>query len=98
MTLQVVFRHAAKDEFENAAIWHEERQTGLGGQFTSEVKNAVERASTDPEKFPVKYGAIRSVPVRRFPYSVFYIHEPLRIVVLAVFHTRRNPSIWQSRA
>jgi toxin ParE1/3/4 len=98
MTLRVVFRRAAKEEFDNAAIWYEERQTGLGGQFTSEVKNAVELASTDPEGFPVKHGTIRCVQVRRFPCSVFYLHEPLRIVVLAVFHARRNPSIWQSRA
>ena len=98
MTLRVVFRRAAKEEFDNAAIWYEERQTGLGGQFTSEVKNAVELASIDPERFPAKYRAIRCVQVCRFPYSVFYLHESLQIVVLAVFHARRNPSIWRSRA
>ena len=98
MTLRVVFRRAAKYEFENAAIWYDERQSDLGSQFTSEVKNAVELASNDPEKYAVKHGAIRCVQVRRFPYSVYYIHERHRIVVLAVFHARRNPSIWQSRA
>jgi len=98
MTLPVVFRHAAKDEFDNAAIWYEERQIALGGQFTSEVKSAIELAATDPERFPIKYGTIRCVQVRRFPYSVFYLHEPHRIVVLAVFHARRDPSIWQLRA
>jgi plasmid stabilization system protein ParE len=36
--------------------------------------------------------------VRRFPYSVFYRVEADRIVVLAVFHGRRNPRIWQARA
>lgn len=98
MTLRVVFRRAAKAEFDDAALWYEERQTGLGGQFVSEIKYAVELASREPEKFPVKYGAIRCVQVRRFPYSIFYLHEPLRIAVLAVFHARRNPSVWQSRA
>ena len=98
MTLPVVFRRAAKDEFDSAAIWYDERQAGLGTQFVFEVKNAIGSASDDPEKFPAKHGAVRCVQVRRFPYSVFYLHEERRIVVLAVFHARRNPAIWQSRA
>jgi hypothetical protein len=38
------------------------------------------------------------VRVRRFPYSVFFLPEPLRLVVFAVFHARRNPLVWQRRA
>lgn len=98
MTLRVAFRRAARDEFDTAALWYEERQTGLGAQFTSEIRNAVELASNDPERFPIKYGAIRCVHVRRFPYSVYFLRESRRIVVLAVFHARRNPAIWQARA
>jgi plasmid stabilization system protein ParE len=30
-------------------------------------------------------------------YSVFFIPEASRIVVLAVFHVRRDPLKWQSR-
>jgi hypothetical protein len=47
---------------------------------------------------PIKHADIRRVPVRRFPYCVFYRVEPDRIVVLAIFHGRRNPRIWQARA
>jgi plasmid stabilization system protein ParE len=36
--------------------------------------------------------------VRRFPYSVFYSVESEQIVVLAVFHARRDPAIWKGRA
>jgi hypothetical protein len=37
MTLKVVFRRAARAEFDGAALWYEERQSGLGMQFTSEA-------------------------------------------------------------
>lgn len=37
MTLAVVFRHAARHEFDEAALWYEERRPGLGVQFTSEI-------------------------------------------------------------
>jgi plasmid stabilization system protein ParE len=35
--------------------------------------------------------------VRRFPYSVYYVVEPSQIVVLAIFHGRRDPKQWRSR-
>ena len=98
MTLRVVFRRAARAEFEAAAMWYEERQIGLGAAFTSEIKRAVELASNYPDRFPVKYGAIRCVQARRFPYSVYFLPEAHRIVVLAIFHARRDPHVWQTRA
>ncbi len=36
--------------------------------------------------------------VRRFPYSVYYRTEATRIVVLAVFHGKRDPRVWQARS
>ena len=98
MTLRVVFRRVARAEFDAEALWYEERQIGLGTAFTSEIKRAVELASDQPEKFPVKYGVIRCVQARRFPYSVYFLPETHRIVVLAVFHARRDPRVWQKRA
>jgi plasmid stabilization system protein ParE len=98
MTLKVVFRRAARAEFDGAALWYEERQPGLGMQFTSEIDRAVNLAADYPERFPVKHRDICCVQARRFPYSVFYRVEARRIVVLAVFHVRRDPAIWQTRA
>jgi plasmid stabilization system protein ParE len=97
MTLKVVFRPAARAEFDGAALWYEDRKPGLGAQFVSEIERAVELASSHPERFPVKHGEIRCVQARRFPYSVFYRAEEDRIVVLAVFHARRDPAIWRAR-
>ena len=97
MTLRVVFRRAARAEFEDAALWYEARQRGLGVQFLSEIDRAVTLAAANPDRFPIKHGNIRCIQARRFPYSLFYRMETGRIVVLAVFHARRNPAVWQSR-
>jgi toxin ParE1/3/4 len=48
-------------------------------------------------RFPRMLKEVRCVRVRRFPYSVFFLPETTRIVVLSVFHARRSPSIWQAR-
>jgi plasmid stabilization system protein ParE len=98
MSLQVVFRNAARAEFDFSALRYEKQHLGLGTQFVAEINAALQLAATYPERFAIKHADIRRVPVRRFPYSVFYRIEPGRIVVLAVFHGRRNPRIWQTRA
>jgi plasmid stabilization system protein ParE len=40
---------------------------------------------------------LRRTLIRRFPYQIFFILEKNRIVVLAVFHTKRRPKRWQAR-
>lgn len=65
MTLNVVFRRAARAEFDGAAVWYEERQAGLGMQFTAEIDRAVNLAARSPETFPLKHGDIRCVQARR---------------------------------
>ena len=97
MTVRVAFRRAARAEFDAAALWYEDRQPGLGAQFVAEIDHVVELAANDPERFPCIHGEIRCVRARRFPYSVFFRPEANRIVVLAVFHARRDPVIWQKR-
>ena len=44
------------------------------------------------------FADVRKAVVARFPYTVFYRAEATRVQVLAVFHSRRDPSIWQGRA
>lgn len=42
-----------------------------------------------------KSGRVR---VQRFPYSVFYRIPGDGVEVIAVFHDKRNPKTWKSRA
>ena len=98
MTLPVVFRSAARDEFDEAALWYEGRQTELGSQFVAEVDRAIDAASAHPQSFPLVHREVRCIRIRRFPYSVFFRAEPSRLLILAVFHGRRNPSVWRERA
>ena len=98
MTYKVVFRRPAQREFADAALWYEERRVGLGAEFTAEVALAIESIAQNPARFPIMHRDVRCIRARRFPYSVFFRIESARIVVLAVFHARRNPRIWQGRA
>ncbi len=35
--------------------------------------------------------------MKRFPYALFYQIEATQVVVLAVFHGKRDPGVWQDR-
>jgi plasmid stabilization system protein ParE len=98
MTLRVVFLRAARAEFDAATLWYDARQVGLGMQFVSEINRVIDLASNHPDRFPTRHLEIRCAQVRRFPYSVFFRPEATRVVVLAVFHARRDPAIWQARS
>ena len=48
MTFSVVFRRPAQAEFDEAALWYEERRQGLGAQFLSEVRGSIEAVAEHP--------------------------------------------------
>jgi len=79
-------------------MWYENKRAGLGLGFISEIDRCVSLASENPRQFAIAQNEIRRVIVQRFPYSIYFRVEPYRIVVLAVFHSSRNPTIWQARA
>ena len=98
MTLAVAFRSAARSEFDDAAFRYESIRAGLGGAFVAAISQAVSLAAAHPLRYPVMHRSIRRVRAKQFPYSVFYVAEARRIVILSVFHSSRNPLIWQQRS
>jgi plasmid stabilization system protein ParE len=98
MSLPVVLRRKARAEFDAAIDWYERHQAGLGLEFVSRVQAVLDRISATPEIHAKVYLEVRKALVWRFPYSIYYRIGADRVVVLAVFHNKRNPDIWKSRA
>ena len=98
MSLFVAFRRAAREEFIEAAAWYEFRRASLGVEFIAEIDRCLAFAAEQPLLFAIVQNGIRRVVAERFPYSVYFRAEPQRIVVLAIFHSSRNPKIWRRRA
>jgi plasmid stabilization system protein ParE len=98
MSLPLVFRPEARDEIDEAYAWYERQRPGLGEGFLSAVREVLDRIQGTPEAYAQVYRDVRCGLTRRFPYGVFYRVEADRIVVLAVYHSRRDPRGWQDRA
>ena len=74
------------------------KRVGLALEFMSEIDRCVSLASKHHLKFAIVRTDIRRVIANRFPYIVYFRAEKHRIVVLAVFHGSRDPTILEARA
>lgn len=97
MSRSVILRPEARAEFDEAFDYYEEQQPGLGVDFAAKVQDVFDQIADRPELFAKVHGDIRLAVVKRFPFVVPYQLDDSEIVILAVFHGRRDPGIWQSR-
>ena len=97
MNREVVFRRVARMEFDEAVAWYEGERAGLGLEFKAAVDHTLTVASQQPELFRKVHGPIRRAVLRRFPYTLHFLDEPSRLVVLAVFHGSREPGHLRGR-
>jgi toxin ParE1/3/4 len=97
MTRDIVIRPEAEADLAEAFAWYENRCPGLGSEFLLCVDAALNAMQRNPEMHATLHKDVRRALVRRFPFGVFDVVEESRIVVLAVFHAKRDPRGWQDR-
>ena len=89
---QLVILEKAYQEIEKARDYYENNQINLGTSFTNEVFSILEILESNPLLFPVKFNNIREAVINKFPFVVIFEVLPNNeIIVLSVFHFRRNP-------
>lgn len=98
MNLPIIFQPEARAEFDDAYDYYEGRGKGLGEAFADKVHEVLDRIAVMPKMHAKVLGEVRKAVVTRFPYCVYYREEPSCVRILSVFHTSRDPRIWQSRA
>lgn len=94
----VVFRRKAQDELDDAGDWYEKERQGLGLEFLQVVDKLLQDIVGHSNQFPILYRDVHKAVAKRFPYCVYFRVRDEKIVVLAVFHTARNPAVWKLRA
>jgi hypothetical protein len=96
MTFPIRLLPEAKAEFD-LPTGNEQKQKGLGIDLIVRVGEVFKRIAGNPRMHPVVYKDVRRALVKKFPYLVLYREDQGEIIVIAVFHTSRNPAVWQSR-
>jgi plasmid stabilization system protein ParE len=87
----------ARQEFDDAADYYERQRKGLGAEFIAEIRTVLNRIAENPRLYVVVERDIRRARVTRFPYIVIYRDEQDEVIVIAIVHGARDPSVWRSR-
>ena len=97
MNLPLVFHPDVQGEVDEAYRWYERQRAGLGDDFVAALEVVFDRLRSTPEVHAVIHKDVRRALPSRFPYGVYYRIHADRVEVIAVQHSRRDPSHWQAR-
>ena len=97
MSLPLSFHPEVENDVKEAYRWYEKQKLGLGDDFFAAIEAVYDRLQVAPQAHQAIFQQVRRALPRGFPYAVLYRVLSDRIEILAVLHTRRNPSLWQSR-
>jgi plasmid stabilization system protein ParE len=93
----LIIRPEAEAELAEAVEWYESRVQGLGSDVLLAIDAAVAGILGNPLQHPLVHKTVRRALLRRFPYEIFFTLGDHHIVILAVFHAKRNPKRWTDR-
>ncbi len=94
---RVRFTDAASADLADAVTWYETHAPEVAPQFREAMRAVVARIERNPRQFALSPHATRRALLRRFPYLVIFREQADASYVVAVFHTSRDPKIWQRR-
>ncbi len=94
MRREVIFLSAARLEFDEAILWYDEQQPGLGDEFEAEVNHVIEEILKTPERFRFASRETRKarLPERFHRYSIYFYIQSDHIGIVSVFDGTRNPA------
>ncbi len=97
MDYLLVFRSEVRDEINEAYNWYENQNLGLGDEFLDCVQEMLNRICLMPQSYAIVYRDVRRAVVKRFPYAIYYRVVSNKVIVTAIFHSRRDRKSWQAR-
>ena len=89
----------AQIDIQDAALWYNSRQKGLGKRFTKEVREKIKFIKLNPKASSVRYDNVRTAVLNIFPYMIHYLVDDTNraIIVSAVLNTSQSPGTWTNR-
>ena len=99
MTCQLAIHPDALADIESAGKWYEERQPGLGADFSLTIRQAINTLPTNPLIYCLRERRrqVRWFFPPRFPYRIVYRVNSKVITIVAVIHAARHDRHWRER-
>ncbi|MBL7129528.1 MAG: type II toxin-antitoxin system RelE/ParE family toxin [Ignavibacteria bacterium] len=97
MKYKLLIRSCAEQDITEAVLWYEKRLKGLGARFLFSVDATIQSIQRNPRAYPKVYKNYRRALLQRFPHGIYYLIKNEVIIVIAVYHEKRNPEDWMKR-
>ena len=97
MVYKVTYHPLATQELDDAYLYYEAQQEGLGLTFVKAVKATEKRISYFPAAWQTLSPNSRRALVSRFPYGLIYHIGQDVITIIAIAHLHRKPFFWEGR-
>lgn len=96
MIFNVVIDPDVINDIQDAMNFYNEQEEGLGSKFENALNKHLITLRKNPF-FRIRYDDVRCLPMKKYPYMIhFTVDNKNHIVIIrAIFHTSRNPDIWQ---
>ena len=89
------FTSSALLELREAAIYYEQKESGLGHGFLDEIDAALDRILRFPYAWHPMSRRTRRCRTHRFPFGLLYQIRADGILITAVMDLRRDPQRWR---
>jgi len=87
----------AEVDFDKSFEFYCEDSPKVADTFFKRINLSFENIKQNPKSFPVAHKDVRKYVVMKFPFVIYYRIADTVIQVIAIFHTSRNPEIWDER-
>ncbi len=95
--MRVQLADGAKRDFADGLSWYRKRSDQAADHFVEETNHAIARLLKDPVRNRQIRPDIRTIRIKRYPYSLIYLIHPGAIIIVAVAHAKRRPGYWSRR-
>lgn len=87
---QIILKPKAVAMTEQAYNWYETQRVGLGEIFLSALDVCYKKLQINPNVYRRVHKHYRQATLKKFPYVITYEIIKNEVVVLYIFHTKRN--------
>lgn len=95
--MRVQLADGAKRDFADGLRWYRKRSDRAANHFVEEINDAITKILKDPARNRQIRPDIRTIRIKRYPYSLIYLIHPDAIIIVAVAHSKRRPGYWSRR-
>ena len=87
----------AENDFDNSYEFYYYDSLKIADTFFQHINISLENIKRTPLSFPEVHKNLRKYTVKKFSFVIYYQVAVYTIKVIAIFHTNRNPEVWNER-